>query len=220
MNIKENKGSDKYGTHWATNILGVRQKNRLEMVRNKLFANPVLITQMSCLQTGSRTKCSQVYMQLYISRSINRKSFSKESMSLSLQWFEEDSECITASVSLQTTTKGQLLMWNPFFGFSPCFLPNAFFLPSYSPLQLVLSLLLCVSKYHVPIWFLSSIVILYSKKKLISTMFLKLHHGGYYLVVSFYQCSLEVASSPSFYTCEVFFFGTYNKRKVISKWIH
>ncbi len=66
-NMEENKNSDEHGTHWAVNILCFCWKNQQEMVRNKLFANPVLITQISYSQTGSRTKCSQVYTQLYIS---------------------------------------------------------------------------------------------------------------------------------------------------------
>ncbi len=59
--MEVNKNSDVHGTHWTANILCVRRKNRLVMVHNELFANPVLITRISCL----RTKCSQVYMQLY-----------------------------------------------------------------------------------------------------------------------------------------------------------
>ncbi len=60
--MEENKNSDEQHTHWATNILCVHQKNRLEMVREQLM-NPVLITRTSCLQTGSRTKCLQMYTQ-------------------------------------------------------------------------------------------------------------------------------------------------------------
>ncbi len=60
--MEENKNSKEHSTHWATNILCVvRRKNQQEMVRNKQFANLVLITQI----LGSRTECSQVYMQLY-----------------------------------------------------------------------------------------------------------------------------------------------------------
>ncbi len=54
----------KHGTLWAMNILCVRRKNQQETVRYELFTNPVLITQTSC----SRTKCSQVYTQLYTTR--------------------------------------------------------------------------------------------------------------------------------------------------------
>ncbi len=54
--MEENKNSDEHGAHWAANILCVCWKNRQEIVHNKLFANPVLIT---------RTKCLQVYAQLY-----------------------------------------------------------------------------------------------------------------------------------------------------------
>ncbi len=51
-------------------------------------------------------------------------------------------------------------------------------------------------------------------------MFLKLCHSGYYLAVLSCQPILEVVFSPSFNTCEAFFFGTYNKRKVISRQIN
>ncbi len=53
----------KHGTHWTANILCVRWKNWQGMIRKELFANLVLITQTLYLWT----KCSQVYMQLYMS---------------------------------------------------------------------------------------------------------------------------------------------------------
>ncbi len=62
--MEENKNSDEHCTHWGVNILCVRRKNWLEMVRNELFANLVLITRTSCLRTSLQTRCLQVYMQL------------------------------------------------------------------------------------------------------------------------------------------------------------
>ncbi len=58
--MEEDRNSDKHDTHWAASILCVRWKNWQEMVRNELFANPVLIT------WSSWTKCLQMYTQLYI----------------------------------------------------------------------------------------------------------------------------------------------------------
>ncbi len=104
----------------------------------------------------------------------------------------------------------KLMVSQPHYG-SPLWETAVVWSQLYSPLQLMLLLLSCVLKHHIPICLLSFIVIFYSKKKLISTMFLKLCHGGYYLVVSSCQRILEVVFSPLFYTFQTFFFGTYKK---------
>ncbi len=136
----------------------------------------------------------------------------------------KDSKCISASVSVLSVFVllpkihfrcDFFFFWVQYMFFSHCLL-----WPSPSPLPLIIRMLSCVSKHHVPIQFLSFIVILYNKKKLISTIFLKLCHGGYYLVMSSCQRILEIVFSPPFCIYEAIFFGTYNKRNVISRWIH
>ncbi len=76
-----------YRTHWTMNIL-CSLKKLMEMVRNKLFANPLFIVQItgtSCSGMGSWPRCnmrtcSQVYTQL--NRSNTENIVSRPVMSL------------------------------------------------------------------------------------------------------------------------------------------